>query len=102
MVVVVVVVTKKNTQNTTFSLRLLYFFTSKTETKASAKKAQNGPSTQLIEAASFAEIAIHSKKGEFLSFFSSYQTLTTAENSRSYYARTKLVKKCGLMSPHSC
>jgi hypothetical protein len=52
------------------------FFLTKLRHKASAKKAQNEPSTQLIEATSFVKIAIDSKKAEVNSNFSSYQTLT--------------------------
>jgi hypothetical protein len=69
--------------------------------KASAKKAQKGHSTDVIENTSFVEIAINSKKAEVSSNFSSYQTLTTDVNSRRNYARTKLNKKWALMSAHS-
>ncbi len=44
--------------------------------KASAKKARNGPSTEVIEYTSFVKIAIDSKKAEVNSKFSSYQMLT--------------------------
>ena len=67
------------------------------DTKASTEKGRNGHSTHVIGDASFVEIVIKSKKGDFLCFFSSYQMLTMAKNLRSYYARTMLVK-----SGHTC
>jgi hypothetical protein len=44
--------------------------------KASAKKAQKGPSTHVIGDTSFVKIAIDSKKSEVSRKFSSYQMLT--------------------------
>ena len=70
--------------------------------KASAKKAQNGHSTDVIGNTSIVEITIDSKKAEVSSNFSSYQMLTTNVNSRRNYARKKLNKKWTLMSVHSC
>jgi hypothetical protein len=55
---------------------LQYITTSQLRRKASAKKAQKGPSTHVIGDTSFVKIAIESKKAEVSSNFSSYQTLT--------------------------
>jgi len=55
---------------------LRYITTTQLRRKASAKKARNGHSTDVIEYASFVKIAIDSKKAEVSSNFSSYQTLT--------------------------
>ena len=51
--VIAVAVVSKHTQNTTFSLHLSYFLPSDLVFEASAKKAQNGPSTHVIEDTSF-------------------------------------------------
>jgi hypothetical protein len=69
--------------------------------KASVQKAQNGPSTQLIEATSCVERSNATIGAEELSNFSSYQMLTTDRNWQSYLAAMKLVKKWVLMSAHS-
>jgi hypothetical protein len=55
---------------------LRYITTSQPRGKASAKKAQKGPSTHVIGDTSFVKIAIDSKKAEVSRNFSSYQTLT--------------------------
>jgi hypothetical protein len=55
---------------------LRYITTSQLRRKASAKKAQKGPSTHVIGDTSFVKIANNSKKAEVSSNFSSYQTLT--------------------------
>ncbi len=59
MVVVVVVVVTKASDYRTFLL-------TKLRRKASAKKARNGPSTDVIDYTSFVKIAIDSKKAEEL------------------------------------
>jgi hypothetical protein len=48
--------------------------------KASVQKAQNGPSTQLIEATSCVERSNATIKAKELRNFSSYQTLITDKN----------------------
>ncbi len=48
--------------------------------KGSVQKAQNGPSTQLIEATSCVERSIVRIKAEDLSYLSSYQMLITDKN----------------------
>jgi hypothetical protein len=59
--------------------------------KASAKKAQKGHSTHVIDAMSDVKIAINSQIAESLMNISSYHTLTVGKNSLRYHARTKLV-----------
>jgi hypothetical protein len=61
--------------------------------EASVQKAQNGPSTQLIEATSCVERSNATMKAEELNYLSSYQTLRTDKNRRSYQSPKKLVKK---------
>ena len=74
MVVVVVVGRKHNTQLLLASDYRTFLLT-KLRRKASAKKARNGPSTDVIDYTSFVKIAIDSKKAEVNSNFSSYLTL---------------------------
>jgi hypothetical protein len=68
---------ENTTHNSLLASDYRTFLLTKLKRKASAKKAGNGPPTQLIEATSFVKIAIDSKKAEVNSNFSSYQTLTT-------------------------
>jgi hypothetical protein len=70
--------------------------------EASVQKAQNGPSTQLIETTSCVERWNTTIKAEELTQLSSYQMLRTDKNRRSYQLSKKLVKKWGLMSTHGC
>jgi hypothetical protein len=70
--------------------------------KASAKKAQKGHSTHVIDATSNVKIAINSQIAESLMNISSYHTLTADKNSQRYHARTKLVKIWTVMTVHSC
>ncbi len=60
--------------------------------KASIQKAQNRPTTQLIEATSYIERSNATIKDKELSNFSSYQTLIMEKNWWSYQAAMKLVK----------
>jgi hypothetical protein len=62
----------------------------------------NGPSTQLIEATSCVERWNATIKAEETSYLSSYQTLTTEINLRSYQSPKNLVEKLALMSADSC
>jgi hypothetical protein len=48
--------------------------------EASSKKAQNGPSTHVIDAASFVKLLHCTIGAEELSYFSSYQILTAYKN----------------------
>jgi len=48
--------------------------------RSQRKKARNGPSTQLVEATSVVERSNTMMKVEELSYFSSYQMLTTDKN----------------------
>jgi hypothetical protein len=59
--------------------------------KASAKKAQKGHSTHVIDATSNVEIAINSQIAESLMNISSYHTLTADKNLLRYSARMKLL-----------
>jgi hypothetical protein len=52
--------------------------------KASVQKAQNGPSTQLMKATSCVERSDSTIKAEDVSYFSSYQMLTTDKHWQSY------------------
>jgi hypothetical protein len=52
--------------------------------KASVQKAQNGPSTQLIEATSFVERSNATIEAEEPSYLSSHQTLITDKIWQSY------------------
>jgi hypothetical protein len=52
----------------------------KSLSEASVKKAQNGPSTQLIKATSCVERSNATMKAEELTYLSSYQTLPTDKN----------------------
>ncbi len=70
--------------------------------KASAKKAQKGHSTHVIDATSDVKIVINSLIAESIMNISSYHTLTADKNSRRNYTRTKLVKILALMSARRC
>ncbi len=70
--------------------------------EASAQKAQNGPSTQLIKATSCVERSNATFQAEELSYLSSHQMLTADKNWQRYHACTKLVKKWAVMTAHSC
>ncbi len=71
--------------------------------KASAKKAQKGHSTHVIDATGDIKIAINSQIiAESLMNISSYHTLTAGNNSQRYHARTKLVKILTVMTVNSC
>jgi len=59
--------------------------------EASVQKARNGPSTQFIEATSCVERSNATIKAEELA--TSYQTIITDKNHRSYQSSKKLVKK---------
>ena len=69
--------------------------------EASVKKAQNGPSTQLIEATSCVERSNATMKPEEHCYLSSYQTLTTIKLSEVTNPK-KLVKKWTVTTVHSC
>jgi hypothetical protein len=69
--------------------------------EASVQKARNGPSTQLIEATSCVERWNATIKADEVILLSSYQTLRTDKNRRSYQSAKKLVEKWSLMSDHS-
>jgi len=70
--------------------------------KANVQKAQNVPSTKLIEAMSCVEKSNATIKAEELRNYSSYQTLIADKNWQSYHAAMKLVKKLALMRANSC
>ncbi len=70
--------------------------------KTSIQKAQHGPSTQLIEAASCVERSSATIKAEEHSLLSCYQTLTTDKNCYSYQSPKRLIKKWTDMTVHSC
>jgi hypothetical protein len=70
--------------------------------EASVQKAQHGPSTQLIEATSSVEWWNNTINAEEHSYLSSYQTLITDKNCRSYQSPKKLVKKLLVMTTNSC
>ncbi len=70
--------------------------------EASVQKAQNRPSTQLIEATSCLERSNTMIQAKELSYLSGHQTLTTDRNWWSYYSPMKLVIKWTLTSVLSC
>ncbi len=70
--------------------------------EASVQKAQNGPSTHVIEATSCVERSHAMIQAEELSYLSSHQTLIADKNSWRYHARTKLVKILTVMTVNSC
>ena len=68
-----------------------------------AKKAQNKPSTRLIEATSFVEKSDTMIEAEDLSlgYLSSYQTLTMDKNCWRYKSPKKLVEKLTVVTVNS-
>jgi hypothetical protein len=74
----------------------------KSLSEAGVQKSQNGPSTQLIKATSCVERSNATMKAEELSYLSSYQTLTTDKNRRSYQSAKKLIKKWTVAAVVSC
>jgi hypothetical protein len=61
--------------------------------KASIQKAQNRPSTQLIESTSCVERSNSTIEAEDLSYCSSYQMLTTDKHWQNCKSPMKLIKK---------
>ena len=70
--------------------------------KARIQKAQNRPSTQLIEATSCVKRSNATIQAEEFSYLSSHQTLTADKNLWRYHLGMKLDKKLALTSANSC
>jgi hypothetical protein len=70
--------------------------------EASNQKSQNGPSTQLIKERICLDRSNAKIKAKELSYFSSYQILTTNKNWRSYQPAKKLLERLTVRIINSC